>query len=55
MRGIHTAISHIPDGYRSYVLSIIIMKNPGKTFPNKVWRIWKQRFLYDVAVNLSIL
>lgn len=55
VRGIHTAISHIPDGYRSYVLSNIIMKNPGKTFPNKVWRIWKQRFLYDVAVNLSIL
>ena len=30
-------------------------KNSGKTFPNKVWRIWKQRFLYDVAVNLAIL
>ena len=55
VRGIHAAISHIPDGYRSYVLSNIIMKNSGKTFPNKVWRIWKQRFLYDVAVNLAIL
>ena len=55
VRGIHAAISHIPDGYRYYVLSNIIMKNSGKTFPNKVWRIWKQRFLYDVAVNLAIL
>lgn len=55
VRGIQRAISGIPDGYRSYVLSNIILKNPGKTFPNKVWRIWKQRFLYDVAKNLSIM
>lgn len=55
VRGIRKAIEGIPEGYKSYVLSNVILKNSGKTFPNKVWRIWKQRFLYDVAVNLSIL
>ena len=55
VRGIRDAIESIPEGYKSYVLSNVILKNSGKTFPNKVWRIWKQRFLYDVAVNLAIL
>lgn len=55
VRGIRSAIEAIPEGYKSYVLSNVILKNSGKTFPNKVWRIWKQRFLYDVAVNLAIL
>ncbi len=55
VRGIQDAIAGIPDVYRSYVLSNIILKNPGNAFPNKLWRIWKQRFLYEVARNLSIL
>jgi hypothetical protein len=53
--GIREALSLVPENYRAYILSNIVMKNPGKTFPNKLWKIWKQRFLYNVARNLSMM
>ncbi len=53
--GIRQALMMVPREYRSYVISNIVMKNPGSTFPNRMWRIWKQRFLYYVARNLMII
>lgn len=55
VEGIRRALMTIPREYRSYVISNIVMKNPGTTFPNRMWRIWKQRFLYQVAHNLLII
>lgn len=55
VEGIRRALMMIPREYRSYVISNIVMKNPGTTFPNRMWRIWKQRFLYHVARNLMII
>lgn len=55
IRGIHAALSMVPEEYRSFILSNLILKNTGKAFPNKLWRYWKQRFLYTVAKNLSMM
>ncbi len=51
---IHAAIDVVPQEYRSFVLSNLILGTSGKAFPNKMWRYWKQRFLYTVAKNLSL-
>ena len=53
--GIHAAIETVPEEYRSFVLSNLILRNSGKTYPSKMWKYWKQRFLYTVAKNLSII
>ncbi len=55
IRGIHAALALVPEEYRSFILSNLILKNSGKTFPGKLWRYWKQKFLYNVAKNLSIM
>ena len=55
IRAIREALSIVPESYRPYVLSNIIFKTSGKGYPNKLWRIWKQRFLFQVAKNLSIM
>ncbi|MBQ1484239.1 MAG: hypothetical protein IKG59_06255 [Firmicutes bacterium] len=55
VEGIKKALSSVPSCYRSFILSNIIMKDSGKAFPDKLWRLWKQRFLYDVAHNLSMI
>ena len=55
IEAIRNALSIVPMDYRSYVLSNIILQNPGSAFPNKFWRIWKQRFLFSVAKNLSLM
>ena len=51
---IRNALSVVPEYYRKYVLDNIIFKNSGAGYKNKVWRQWKQRFLYHVAKNLSL-
>lgn len=55
IEGIRGALMQVPDPYRSYVMSNIVLKNSGATFPNKTWRNWKQKFLYNVARNLSMM
>ena len=55
IRGIHAALSMVPEEYRSFILSNLILKNTGKAFPNKLWRYWKQRFLCRVGWRLSML
>ena len=52
--GIRNALSVVPEYYRGEVLENIIFKNPGNTYNNKVWRQWKQRFLFHVSKNLSL-
>ena len=55
VNAIKRALATVPKEYRRYILSNIIMQNPGTTFPNNTWRQWKQRFLFDVAKNLSLM
>ena len=55
VEGIKKALTNVPSRYRSFILCNIIMKDNGAAFPDKLWRLWKQRFLYDVAHNLSMI
>ncbi|MGN0733153.1 MAG: hypothetical protein ACI4LC_03155 [Emergencia sp.] len=52
---IRSALEIVPDSFRGLVLSNIIMQTSGRDFPNKMWKYWKQRFLYGVAKNLHLL
>lgn len=53
--GIHGALDIVPEEYRSFILSNLILRTSGKAYPTKMWKYWKQRFLYTVAKNLSII
>mgnify|MGYP000023496291 CR=1 FL=1 len=55
IKAIREALEIVPEEYRSFILSNIILMNSGKAYPNKIWKYWKQRFLYNVAKNLSIM
>lgn len=51
---IHAALETIPAIYRFYVLQNIIFREAGKTYPEE-WRLWKQKFLFQVAKNLKMI
>ena len=55
VQAIHNALQGIPIVYRGYILDNIILHRQQSSFPNKVWKMWKQRFLFDVAKNLSLI
>ncbi|MEE0741185.1 MAG: hypothetical protein U0M21_02720 [Emergencia sp.] len=55
IQGIRAALDTVPEAYRSFILSNIILKNSGKSFPNKMWKYWKQRFIHTVAKNLQMI
>ena len=52
---IRNALEVVPESFRGLILSNIIMQTSGRDFPNKMWKYWKQRFLYGVAQNLQLL
>ena len=55
IKAIDDAINSVPLAYRQFILDNIILQKAYKCFPNKFWRIWKQRFLYNVAKNLMLI
>ncbi|MBQ1406853.1 MAG: hypothetical protein IIY88_01840 [Eubacterium sp.] len=55
VKAIHDALQGIPIVYRGYILDNIILHRQHSSFPNKIWKMWKQRFLFDVAKNLSLI
>ena len=55
IEGIRDALETVPPEFRSFILSNLIFKTSGKNYPDKNWRYWKQRFLYAVAKNLSMI
>ena len=52
--GIRNALTEIPERYRVCILENIVYNEPVR-FPGKLWKLWKQKFLYRVAVNLSLM
>lgn len=54
INAINDALETVPLAYRQFILDNIILQKAYKCFPNKFWRIWKQRFIYNVAKNLSL-
>ena len=55
IKAINDAIDSVPLAYRQFILDNIILQKAYKCFPNKFWRIWKQRFLFNVARNLFLI
>ncbi len=38
---IRRALDIVPESYRKYIMSNIVLKNSGVTFPDRLWRIWE--------------
>lgn len=55
INAINDALNSVPLAYRQFILDNIILQKAYKCFPNKFWRIWKQRFLFNVAKNLELM
>ncbi|MDD5922225.1 MAG: hypothetical protein PUC44_03470 [Eubacteriales bacterium] len=55
IHAIRAALGDVPPMYRAFLLDNIILKKNESCFPNKLWRVWKQRFLYNVAKNLELI
>lgn len=55
VEAINSAMNVVPPVYRTMIMDNIVLKANVKGFPNKLWRIWKQRFLFNVAKNLSLM
>jgi hypothetical protein len=55
VKAIHQALSAVPERYRDAVLLNVAEKKSNYTYTTKIWKLWKQRFLYYVAKNLSLM
>ncbi len=55
VRAIRGALEGVPVKYRDIVMENIVDKTPVSKYPDKIWRLWKQRFLFQVAKNLSLM
>ncbi len=52
---IYQALDLVPEEYRENILSNIIDRVAMKTYPGKMWRYWKQRFLYILAKKFAMI
>ena len=52
---IKQAMSEVPPTYLEMIMDNIVNKTQVYGYPNKIWRTWKQRMLYKVAKNLSLI
>ena len=55
VEAIRSALETVPPAYRQFILDNIVKHKSYKCFPNKLWRVWKQRFLFNVAKNLELM
>ena len=55
VEAIRGALETVPLAYRQFIMDNITKQKAYKCFPNKLWRIWKQRFLFHVAKNLELM
>lgn len=52
---IREALDTVPEEYHANILDNIILRTPSKAYPGKMWKYWKQRFLYAVAKKLAMI
>ena len=52
---IRGALKGVPPAYRDFILDNIIYQSKSTEIPNRVWRVWKQKFLFSVAQNLALM
>lgn len=55
IKAINDALDSVPIAYRQFIMDNIVLQKGYSCFPNKFWRIWKQKFLYNVAKNLLLI
>ena len=55
VKAIRGALEEVPPAYRDAIMENIVKKTSVSLFPSKMWRIWKQKFLFGVARNLSLM
>ena len=55
VNAIKSALMKVPPMYRQFIMDSIVMHKGYGCFPNKLWRLWKQRFLFNVAKNLELM
>ena len=51
---IYDALQMVPPEFRYYIIQNVVFQKPGSGYPED-WRIWKQKFLYHVAKNFSMI
>ncbi len=52
---IREALNDVPAEYQENILDSIIFRIPGGARNGKMWKYWKQRFLYIVAKKLALI
>jgi hypothetical protein len=52
---IRDAMDGVPEIYRNMIMDDIVSTTARKQGDSKVWKYWKQRFLYRVAKNMSMI
>ena len=52
---IHRAMREVPPRYRGVVINNIVHKSAVDIYEDSEWKLWKQKFLFMVARNLSIM
>ena len=55
VKAIRSALNLVPEAYRGFIMDNIVRRKNTQGYANKIWRVWKQRFLYQVARNLSLI
>lgn len=55
IKAIYSALNIVPESYRKFIYENITIRKEPAGFHTKIWKIWKQRFLYHVAKNLSLM
>ena len=55
VEAIKGALGEVPEAYRDPIMNSIVLKTNNVKAPNKMWRIWKQRFLFDAATRLELV
>ena len=55
IEGITNALNQVPERYRKSIMDNIFQKDVSTNSKNKLWRAWKQKFLFQVAKNLSLM
>lgn len=55
VEAINKALMDVPELYRETILDSVNQKEVEMIYSTKLWKIWKQKFLYNVAKNLSLM
>lgn len=52
---IRSALLIVPERYRDTIMGSIVFNDNISVYPSRMWKIWKQKFLFHVAKNLSMM